>query len=434
MDGLTERHMDSGRAADLGRSAVDGSTAGEDAADLAVVARQPIFDATQQVVAYELLYRAPAAMPAPGDDPRQATARLILGAVFDVGLRQLVGDRPAHINVPAQLLATVPDLPLNPQRVVIKVSDGVAVDEEALHCLIRLRRSGFQVAVDDFNGTTEDYALLACADMVSVAVQQSFRVDLAQCARTLRGYPVRLIAGKVATRQQFELCRELGFEFFQGQFLQTPELASARHVRSARVTVRDLIGKLSDPGASAEEIERCISRDVGFSYRILKCINSSYFQMPRQISSIREAVVLLGLAELQKLCCLMLLAGLDGQPDSLCVQALTRARMCELLCIAAGRDGADSYFMTGMMSLLDAILRMPMEQALGTLSLSRPVISALLWHEGEMGSALWCVNCYERGAWSDIRFASLELEQVAAAYRHAVTWAEDVWKKVQTSR
>ncbi len=426
--------MDSGKETALGRLAADGGTPMQHAADLAVVARQPIFDAHLQVVAYELLYRAAGAAPALADDPKQLAARLILGAVFDVGLRQLVGDRPAHINVPVEVLATVPDLPLNPRRVVIQVSDGITVDEQALRHLTSLRKTGFRVQVDDYNGTTEDYALLACADLVRVDVEQLGSAQLGRCVRTLRGYPVRLIAGKVATREQFELCRELGFEFFQGHFLQTPELASARHVHSARLTVLDLMGRLSDPDASAESIERCISRDVGFSYRILKCINSSYFQMPRQISSIREAVVLLGLAELQKLCWLMLLAGLEGQPDSLCIQALTRARMCESLCIAAGRNGADSYFMTGMMSSLDAILRMPMEEALGTLSLSRPVISALLWHEGEMGSALWCVTSYERADWSGAQFAALEMEQVAAAYLHAVAWAENVWKTFQQSR
>lgn len=397
------------------------------AVDLAVVARQPIFDAALQVVACELLYRAPGTGHHV-DDPKQATARLIMGAVFDVGLRQLVGDRPAHINLPVELLAMVPDLPLNPQRVVIGVRDGAAVDEDALRNLGRLRKAGFRVAVDDFNGRTGDHALLACADLVRVDIRRLGRANLAQRVRALRGHPVRLIAGKVETREEFELCRQLGFEFFQGYLLQTPEVSSARHVRSARLTVLDLLGRLTDPGASTEQIEQCISRDVGFSYRILKCVNSSYFQMPRQIGSIREAVVLLGLEELQKLCWLMLLAGLQGQPDCLCVQALTRARMCESLCIAAGRGGADSYFMTGMMSLLDAILRMPMEQALGTLSLSRPVISALLWNEGDMGEALSCVTSYERGDWCGVQFATLELEQIAAAYLHAVGWAENVWR------
>jgi c-di-GMP phosphodiesterase len=418
-DGLTEFHMHSAR---------------EGAADLAVVARQPIFDADLQAVAYELLYRATDTANGPVDDPGKTTARLIMGAVFDVGLRQLVGDRSAHINVPAGLLAMVPDLPLNPQRVVIKVSDGAAVDQAAVRNLGRLRMAGFRVAVDDFDCGTRDYGLLNSADLVRVNIQQPGRMDLASCVRALRGYPVRLIAGNVATREQFQLCRDLGFELFQGHFLQTPDLASARHVRSARLTVLELMGKLSDPAATAEDIERCIGRDVGFSYRVLKCVNSSYFQMPRQISSIREAVVLLGMEELQKLCRLMLLADLEGQPDALCVQVLTRARMCESLCIAAGHHGAESYFMTGMMSLLDALLRMPMEEALRPLSLGRAVISALLWHEGEMGSALWCVTCYERGQWRDVRFATLEMEQIAAAYVHAVAWAEEVWRRFQQSR
>jgi EAL and modified HD-GYP domain-containing signal transduction protein len=187
--------------------------------------------------------------------------------------------------------------------------------------------------------------------------------------------------------------------------------------------------KLNDPQSSAEQIEASLCRDVGFSYRILKCVNSSYFQMPRQISSIREAVLLLGVGEIHKLCWLVLLAGLSGEPGYICIQALTRARMCELLAVAAdNRKYASTYFMAGMLTLIHVVLRMPFEDALRTLSLRPPVLSALLWQEGDLGEALSCVTSYERGNWDGVEFAGLNKEQVATAYLEAVAWAERIWK------
>lgn len=396
--------------------------------DIAVVARQPIFDECLKVQAYELLYRTPGAEAALVTDPSNATARVVLDATVDIGMRHLVGDRRAFVKFPLQLLPSVPRFPLNPQRVVIEIPDNTEPDAAALAHIGALRGAGYLIALDEFDYRTGNPALLDLADIVKIDVREHSSDELAAAVRFVRSKPVDMIAEKIESHAELEHCRALGIEMFQGYFLERPRNMSAARPRSARLLLLELIATLDDPQVSAEEIEACLRRDVGFSYRILKCINSSYFQMPRQISSIREAVLLLGVGEVQRLCWLVLLAGLNGEPDYVCIQALTRARMCESLGSAAGKGGTSVYFMTGMLTLIDVILQVPFEDALRALSLRPAVLSALLWREGDLGAALACITAYERGDWNAVGFGGIGREQIAAAYLDAVGWAENIWK------
>jgi EAL and modified HD-GYP domain-containing signal transduction protein len=396
-------------------------------APLSLVARQPIFDTALDVIAYELLYRTPGAISAHVVDQTRATAQVILGATLDIGFKQLVGEHPAYINFPADLLMSPFQLPLHPARIVIEVLEGAVPEDRLLQSLRRLRSAGYRIALDDFDVRTESAMLLEHADIVKVDVREHSAAELAASVGMLRRYPLQLVAEKVETREELSLCRQLGFDYFQGYFLQKPEIVAARRAPGARLTVLELIARLSDPRISAAEIEACICRDVGFSYRILRCINCGYFYTPRAISSIREAILLLGFGELQKLCWLVILAGIGDQPAYVCVQALTRACMCEFLSVEAGLDGNDSYFMTGMLSMLDVILGMPLREALHMLSLNPAVNDALLHHDGNLGAALHCVQSYERGIWQDLGFMDLSATQISATYLNAVSWADNAW-------
>jgi EAL and modified HD-GYP domain-containing signal transduction protein len=410
-----------------------GATARPEPADIALVARQPIFDSGMVVVAYELLYRTEGASRALVDNPVRATAQVVVSATLDIGFTHLVGDRPAYINFPTELLTSAFQPPLGPERMVIEVLEGAAPTGDLLQSLRDLRRQGYRIALDDYDIRTESMLLLEHADIVKVDVREHSPAELAASVRALRQYPLRLVAEKVETREELEHCRALGFELFQGYFLQKPQLARAWRAPSGRLTILDLIVRLNDAGSSLEQIEKAICNDVGLSYRILRCINSSYFGVPREVSSIREAVLMLGLAELHKLCWVMLLAGLDGQPADLCIQSLQRARMCEALCEQAGLAGRESYFMTGMLSMLDVFLRLPMARALDMLPLQPAVRAALLGRQGDLGAALRCAESYERGAWEALLFRDLSASQMAAAYLKATEWADQTWLALRRS-
>jgi EAL and modified HD-GYP domain-containing signal transduction protein len=232
----------------------------------------------------------------------------------------------------------------------------------------------------------------------------------------------------VETAAELEACRALGFDFFQGYFLQRPETVQAWRAPTSRLTVLDLIVRLNDPAVPVDLLERAICRDPGLGYRLLHAINSSYSGMPRKVRSIREAMLQLGLEELHKLCWLLLLAGVEEPPAAGAGQSLVRACMCEALAERAGLADRDSYFMAGMLSMLETFAGPPLEQALERLPLHPEVRNALLSRDGDLGAALNCAECYECGDWGEMAFRRLSSSQIAAAHLDAVERAEQSWR------
>ena len=388
------------------------------------VARQPVYDASMAVVAYELLYRAsPASQSAQIGDPGRATLEVITSAL-EIGLDRLAGGLPAHINFPEELLLKVPDLPLQARRVVIEVLEDVRVSPQLLKGIGTLRARGHRIALDDYSPQNSDPRLLELADVVKLEISHPPADELARLVRQLKPSGLELIAVNVASREDFERCIALGFTGFQGDFLQQPETFSARRVPVSRMAALRLAASLQNEDYSLDDVERLLSQDVSLSYKVLRCINSSYYNLPRKIDSIRQAIVILGLDTLRQLCGLLCLQGLDDRPPSLMMQAMTRGRMCEQLGKLAGARDAGPFFITGLFSLLNALLGLPTRKVVEELPLTPAVAQALVAGEGPLGAALQCTRAYERGVWDRAVYSDLAPHLIRAAYVDALFWAE----------
>ncbi len=192
------------------------------------VARQPIYDAAMAVVAYELLYRhSPRSTKAEITDPGLATLHVVTNAALEIGLERLAGGLPIHINFPEELLITVPDLPIRPELAVIEVLEDVQAKPKVIEGIMALRARGHRIALDDYSPRTTDPALLEFADIVKIEINQYEPEKLASLVKELharnRGTGrLNLIAEQVETVEQFETCIGLGFDGFQGNFLQHP--------------------------------------------------------------------------------------------------------------------------------------------------------------------------------------------------------------------
>ena len=392
---------------------------------LALVARQPVYDSAMTVIAYELLYRESlTAVKAGVFDPRQATLRVIANAALEIGLDRLAGDLPVHINFPRELLITEALLPLQPERVVIEVLEDVPAEPAVLAGIRRLRARGHRIALDDYSPRRSDRALLDVADIVKLCIAQVVGDELTRTVREMKDRGLKLIAEEVETVEQFEHCIALGFDGFQGYFLQQPQTFKAQRAPASKIGALRVIATISEEETSIVEVEKVLSQDVALSYRVLRCINSSYYNLPRKVDSIRQAVVILGLDNLRQLCTLVSLQGFDDRPPILFVNMMTRARMCEQLGKLAGQQQTGAFFITGLFSMLNVLTGMPTAQILEALPLSPPVTAALLAEEGELGAALKCVRAYERGRWEQVVFAKLPQNVIRAAYVDAVFWAE----------
>jgi EAL and modified HD-GYP domain-containing signal transduction protein len=389
------------------------------------VARQPIYDSAMAVMAYELLYRhSPTASGAKVTDPRQATLEVISSAALEIGLDRLSGGQPVHINFPMELLIDVPDLPLPANLVVIEVLEDVRAEPPVIEGIKKLRARGHRIALDDYSPEISDPRLLDYADIVKLEISHPSPEELARLINELKPRGLQLIAENVETPEQFEACVGLGFTGFQGYFLQHPQTFRARRVPTSRLGTLRLVASLASEQFSIDEVEKLLSQNVSMSYHVLRCINSSYYNLPRKIDSMRQAVVILGLDHLRQLCSLLSLQGLDDRPPSLFVNAMTRARMCEQLGRLSGAKDAGPFFITGLFSLLNALVGMPTQRIVEELPLAPAIAKALISGEGELGKALQCTRAYERAAWDHAVFGNLPPALIRAAYVDALFWAE----------
>jgi EAL and modified HD-GYP domain-containing signal transduction protein len=395
-----------------------------------LVARQPIFDAFSKVNAHELLYRPTAedlaagtVLPGPA-----ATARVILAAISDFGLKRLVGDADVHINLSAELIREPIDIPLPPTRMVLEVLEDVEADAAVIAGLQAYKARGFRIALDDFAAVPGqgDQRLLGLADFVKIDILLQPADTLADLVADLRARKIGLIAEKVESGEQFDRCRAMGFSGFQGFFLQRPETFKSQRTEGFKPATLRVIAALQTSDCSVEEIETLVSRDVALVTRLLRSLNSAYYGFPSPVSSVRHGINLVGRDNLLKLCAILTLAAFRDRPSWLLGNTLMRARMCERLRSSNDDQEAGAFFMAGMLSHLDALLGVPLEEAVGSLGLVPAVSDALLERKGAIGRALTAVEAYERGRWDAVRAAGYQdLAAVRAAYLEAVGWSEE---------
>ncbi len=394
--------------------------------DRALVARQAIFDPSQRVVAYELLYRASEdAKAAVFDDPDRACRQTILSAVCDIGLDELVGANLAFVNLTEAVLLSGQLSILPASRVVIEVLEDVASSAQVRASLEEQKQRGFQIALDDFELQGPTAALADLADIIKVDVLGKDDEEVAAIVSRLRATTsAKLLAEKVETHREYDFYKELGFDYFQGFFLCRPQMVSRGRVPQYKAGVLELLAALEDASASLESLECLVQRNATLSYKLLKILNSSMVGLRCRVDSIGHATVLIGHQRLKRWATLIALAGFDDCPDELLNLALIRGRMCELLGGHQGEKNTDSYFTVGLFSVLDAMSGLTMEQLMEQMPLAPPVRDALALREGPLGNLLRGVLEYERGDWGQNGAFEALGGKLAESYLNAVQWAD----------
>lgn len=385
------------------------------------IGRQPILDRHLDVVGYELLFRGPGAETAEYPDADLATAQVILGTFSEIGLEQLVGSQPAYLNLTRPFLVGELPMPLSPEQVALEVTTRDVRGDGDLDALRALREAGYRLVLDEFRAG-RDEALLALAETVKLDVRHAPPGELERAVARLRQAGIGCIALRVETRAQFEQCLALGFERFQGYFFCRPESVQGRTLPANINALLAMVSQLDDPQADMAALEQIVAQDPAFSYRLLRYINGATFALRREVSTLREALVLLGTRVVRNWAMLMLVAELDyDRPAELFRTALIRARFCERLAADLNACPPEQAFLVGLLSTLDAILGREMEDVLDTLPLNAPLKLALLDHDGPLGTLLDCAIGQE----SDRITAAVDAGTFNRAYLDALAWAEE---------
>lgn len=395
------------------------------------VGRQPLFDRRLDVVGYEILFRGgPVPNRAIISDENQATSNVILNTFTDIDLEEILGGKRALINLTRDLiLEGVPTL-LPPERVIVEVIETSTVDERLVKALHRLRSQGYTIALDDWISFSKLRPLLPLADIVKIDIQEFDAKRLIAEVGWLKTFGVQLVAEKVETYAELRRCRELDFDFFQGFFLSRPQVLKRTAVPPNQIDTLELITHMQDPDVAIEDLAAIIRRDVALSYKLLRIVNSAYYSLPRHVESIKDAIVLLGTRQIGSWVSLINLAQIARKPKELTITALVRARMCELVAALSGRGDGDAFYTVGLFSVLDALLDVPLEQALEALPLSDEVHDAVANREGIMGRTLAGVIAYEQGDWDNAVCPGVDDAELASIFRDAVVSSDEMWSRI----
>lgn len=396
------------------------------------VARQPIFDARQNVYAYELLFRSgidKVLCDAP--DLSRASSKVISDALLLLGFESLTAGKMAFVNVTREVLVQDLVTLLPSDRTVVEILETIRVDDDVVDAVRRLKRERFKVALDDFEDRPEHARLIDAADILKVDCLGTDETYWRHLAEQYGPRGIRLLAERVETREVFETTRKLGYHYFQGYFFARPATLAARDVPAWKASLFRVLKEIHQPDVDFDRMEQAIKLDLGLCWKFLRYINSAYFGWKTEVTSVRRALALLGENETRKWVTLIAMAGMaQDKPVELVVQAASRARLCESLAGPARLEGrATDLFLAGLFSMLDAVLDLPLEEALDAVPLAADVREALLGEPGVLRSALEVAASYERADWdgavsaaSDLHLDDAELPRL---YREAVAWTQE---------
>ena len=389
------------------------------------VGRQPIFDAEENVQAYELLFRDEDTSVANVSDGNIASSQVMINAFLEIGIDTISDNRLSFINLTRDFIVGRLPLPVTPNTVVIEILEDIIVDDELISALRDFSSQGFRLALDDYTFTDDKRPLFDIVDIVKVDVMDCNKETLEADVRALQKFNVKLLAEKVETREDFELCKSLGFDFFQGYFISRPEIIKGQALKPSRISLLEILSILEDPNCDVDVLETLISQDVTISYKILRIINSSFFGFRRKIDSVKQAIVSLGMKAIRAWFVILALTGIDDKPKELIMLTLVRARMMQILAEKKNLN-PDPCFTAGLFSSIDAIMDQSMDEVMKELPLSSDISSALIKRDGELGMLLELVLNYERGNWSEMSGCGLPANDLRDAYLESMAWAMEL--------
>ncbi len=386
-------------------------------------------DRAGRVYGYELLYREGLNSNACPAGESFASSRVFSDAVLALGLDKLTGGKPAFVNFTRDLLLTDAARLVRPTSVVIEVLETVNIDADVLAVCRALRGQGYALALDDFVPGSDAEQLIPCVKYVKIDVLATTAGERAKQAERFRALGISLVAEKVETREMADAVLANGYRFAQGYYYCRPTTFAAQALPARRLAHLSLFAALNRTDLTVDEVEDLVKHDVSLSYRILRSVNSAAYSLRREIESIRQAIVLLGVDQIRKWAAVWALAGLNesGTPETVTV-ALLRARCAEVLASALGsKERAEVFFLLGLCSLLDVIVGRPMNELLKEMPLPGSTKDALLGNKNDERSLLNAVVAYENGQWDDAGAAlapfGLKDSALPNAYAEALKWA-----------
>ncbi|MCP4984491.1 MAG: HDOD domain-containing protein [Colwellia sp.] len=395
-------------------------------------ARQPILDKSKKLFAYELLFRDSIDNVFPKVDGDEATSKMIEASQFNMGISEFTGNKPAFINFTLETLSQGYPEMLTSDEVVVEILETIKPGKKLLALCKDLHQKGYTLALDDYVHQNVWAHFYPFIQIIKIDIQETGIEDIKEVLVAIKEHPhIKMLAEKVETYEEYDQMLQLGFDYFQGYFFAKPEMIKTKSLSPSQMAMAELLYETSKTDLDLNSITHVFERDVSLSYKLLRYANSAIFRRCNEISTIKQALVILGSGELKRFIGLLFAVTVNpDKPSELINLAMTRAKFCELVAqdISSQVDTSIA-FLTGLLSMIDAILDEDMAVILEKLPLSQDIKSPLLTKKGAMAALITLVELIEHAQWDKpplvMEKLKLDKDKVVGHYNQAVTWADE---------
>lgn len=399
------------------------------------IARQPIFDNSMKIYGYELLYRENEKSTTFGNvSSKKATAN-VLGNLFEIGIDNITDGQKAFINFDYEfLLSDVIEL-INPDKLIIEVLEDIKVDDRLMKRLIELQEKGYQIALDDFVENYDNYPIVHITNIIKYDIIATPLNTIAVEVKTAIREGKTVLAEKIETEEEYKRAKEMGFDLFQGYFFKKPSIiGQSNNKKSIKLNYVNILSELAKPEPSYDTISEIIETDVNLAYRLLRVIRNN--RSEGNFYSIRKSLVYMGFREIERWINILMLQDLaTNKPMELTRLSLIRSRFGASLAKNSKLQARyNEIYAMLLFSTLDALLDLPMREALDGILLSQDIREALTYNSGDLNPMLDLVFAYEKGNWNKVKILTDELgigeEEVYKEYLDALKYCKTIRMKM----
>ena len=392
------------------------------------VARQPIVDREEKVFGYELLFRDGLENAFSGDCDEASRATLDRSLLM--GLDVLCDGRRAFINLTRDSLLKGLVTLLPSETTVVEILETVPPDPDVIAACRKLKEAGYMIALDDYIANDARAPLAEFADILKVDMQLTTVEQRGEMVKQYGPWRCRMLAEKIETHGDFVQARDQGFVYFQGYFFRRPEMLATHDLPANRMNYLRMLQEVSRADLNVNGLEKLIKAEASVCYRLMRYMNSAVFGLKNEIHSVRHALSMLGEHEVRRWVRLVAAVGAGQDKSSdLVLAALVRGRFGELLQPLVPHGESD-LFLLGLLSLIDAMLEMPMADVLDRVPLDSETKAVLMGQPSLLRPVYQLMLAHESGEWEAARNLSqhlhLDAEEVASSYWRAQQWAREV--------
>ncbi|MFT6735698.1 MAG: EAL and modified HD-GYP domain-containing signal transduction protein [Polaribacter sp.] len=396
------------------------------------VARQPILNRDKNLYAYELLLRDSLENIFPNNiNEDEATAKIIEGLEFNLGLESLTQGSLAFINFTHDSLINGYPLLLDKEKIVVEILETAKPGKRLLAACIDLKEKGYSIALDDYEHDSKWKHFFPYVDIIKLDYSLTSEQQFQEIITVLKPFPhIKLLAEKIETYSDFQHALSIGCEYFQGYFFSRPEIIKTVAFNPSQIAVANLWSEINKADIDLKNITSIFEDDINLSFKLLRYVQSPIFKRDAVIQSIKQAIVVLGLEELKRFIGLLFTAQFSiGKPKVLTVMALSRGRFCELMVNTnLPINSQPSAFLIGLLSLIDAMVDGDIQQLMDKLPLHEDMKNAIINREGESAYFLKLCELFEKAEWRNIELFCQQIkvdpEQSYSLFKEALNWAE----------